>query len=345
MSKVTLGSISATALLLASVALAPAADITTKKILIKDDASDTTKRQILVLSKDVGVTFASAATPDTGGASVHVYGSTTADDFCVLLEPGANWTSPGGNKWKYKNTTTKNLAQIKDGRLLVKIKQDAPVISYSLNDDGSQGNVNVQVQFSTGTRYCMRCPGNVKDDGSKFLGKDCAVATCDAEPSSCDPPNPTTTTSTSSSTTSTSSTTVTTIGTILKVVLAPKSNGRFNFAGLGLAGATTRCNSIVPGSTYCTYARLLDAEAAGELVGIVSMNGMAVDSFWAIDNAANVQTQCINDEIGGSFLNWEYATAHTGTGGANALLNNLTGDLGPVQAASCVSSDSVGCCQ
>ena len=339
MSKVRFGSFSAAALLLVSAALANADDVSAKKILIKDNA-DPTKRQILILSKDVGVTFAAAGAPNFGGASVHVYSAT--DAYCAILGPGANWTSPGSNKWKFKDSITKNVAQIKDGRLLVKIKEDS--LSYDLADDAppGQGTVNVQVQFGTGTRFCMRCGGTiVKDDAAKFLAKDCAAAVCDAEPGTCEPPNPTTTSSTSTSTTST---TVTTLGNVLKAVLNQSPSGRFNYAGLGLPGADARCNNLVPGSVHCTYARLLDAETAGELDGITDINGMTVNSFWAINNAANVQTQCIDDVPMGSFANWEYATAHTGTGGSNALLNNLTGDLGSVQAKSCTGGDWVGCC-
>src|SRR5262245_20974560 len=106
MSKVRLGSIGAVVCLLASAVLAPAADISTKKILIKANL-DTTKRQVLVLSKDLAATYISAADPGVGGASLHIYGSTTLDDFCAILEPGANWQNLG-TKWKYKNTTTKN---------------------------------------------------------------------------------------------------------------------------------------------------------------------------------------------------------------------------------------------
>ena len=144
-----------------------------------------------------------------GGASVHIYSAT--DAYCAILGPGALWTTPGGNKWKYKDTVTKNIAQIKDGRILVKIKEDT--LGYSLIDNAppGQGPVNVPGQCGTGLRYCMRCGGTVvKDDAAKFLAKDCAIAACDAEPGACDPPNPTTTTSTSStSTSSTSSTTST----------------------------------------------------------------------------------------------------------------------------------------
>jgi len=335
--------------LLVSVGLASAADITTKKILIKDNP-DPTKRQVLVLSKDAGATYASADTPSVGGASVHVYGSTTADDLCVILEPGANWQNLG-TKWKYNNTSTKNTAQIKDGKLLVKIKQDVPPIAYTLADDAppGQGAVNVQVQFGTGTRFCMRCGGTIiKDDGTKFLGKDCSGA-CDPEPSTCDPPNPTTTSSTSTSSTSTSSTTSTTIGSTLKLVLAPPATGKFNFAGVGLPGADAKCNTLISGTTHCTYADLQTAEGGGELLGIKDTAGATVNSFWAIDNSASPQVQCINDVLGGSNLNWDYQTAHTGTFSQHVNLNNGTGVLGALQsgnpASTCLGSHWVGCCQ
>ena len=340
MSKVRFGSISAAAFLLVSVALAPAADITTKKILIKDNP-DPTKRQILILSKDVAATYASADTPSAGGASVHVYGSATADDFCAILEPGLNWQNLG-TKWKYKNTTTKNGAQIKDGKLLVKIKQDVPAIAYTL-DELSQGAVNVQVQFGTGTRFCLRCGGTiVKDDPTKFLAKDCAAAACDAEPTSCDPPNPTTTSSTS--------TTSTTIGSVLKLVLAPPQTGKFNFAGTGLAGANAACATLIPGTSHCTYANLQSAQTAGDLDLIVDQNGMTVTSFWAIDNSLSPQVQCIDDVgVMASNQNWDYQTAHTGTFASHVVLNNPAGTLGALQsgnpASNCLGSRWVGCCQ
>jgi hypothetical protein len=333
MSKVRLGSISAAALLLVSAGLAPAADISAKKILIKDNA-DTTKRQILVLSKDLSITKLSGDNPSIGGASIHVYGG--GDDYCAILAPGPLWQDLG-TKWKYVDPATRNVAQIKDEKILLKVRADDISISLA---DAPQTAMNVQVQFGTGTRYCMKCNGNIKDDIKKFLGKDCAATACDAEPSTCDPPNPTTTSSTSTTSTSTTSTT---IGGLIALVLPP-SNGRFNYAGLGLPGADARCNTLVAGTAHCTLADLQAAEAASELDGITDTNGMTVNSFWAIDNAANVQTQCIDDVIGGSFLNWEYNTAHTGTSGQRVTLNNPTGVLSAVGAAGCGASHWVGCC-
>jgi len=344
MSKMRLGRISAVAFLLVSAALAPAADITAKKILIKDN-TDPTKRQILILSKDVGVTFASGDSPNIGGAAVHVYGSTTADDFCAILPNGPLWQNLG-TKWKYNDTAQKNSAQIKDGKLLVKIKQDTPVLDYTLADDGSQGAVNVQVQFGTGTRFCMRCGGTIiKDDGTKFLGKVCAAAACDPEPTTCNPPNPTTT--------STTSTTSTTLGNILKSVL-PATSGRFNYnLTLGLPGANAACSAW--SAHACELSELQAAEAASELDGITDTNGMTVTSFWAIDSTADaLTTQCADDAtfpLPAQYVNhkWEYGTAHTPSKGQKVPLNNIAGTLGALQSAQACAIGStaawVGCCQ
>jgi hypothetical protein len=186
------------ALVTLSAALARAEDISTKKLSIKD--KEPTKRQIQARSADLGVLYSEADDPGTNGASVHVYSAT--DDFCAFLEPGLNWKDTG-SKWKYKNKTTRNSAQIKDGKLSVKIKSD---ITYTLNE-ATQGNVNVQVQFGvgTGTKYCMRCPGNKRDQPGSFSAKACLAAACDAEPSVCPPP-PTTTTTSSTTTSSTTTT-------------------------------------------------------------------------------------------------------------------------------------------
>ena len=169
-------------------------DVGTKRLLIKDNA-DPSKRLVQVGSGDAGLQVSEADDPATNGASVHVY--STTDDLCVLFEPGANWQNTG-TKWKYKNTVTKNRVLIGDGKLKVKLKSD---VTYTLADDGSQGTVNAQVQFGAGTRYCLQCTGNSRDDASKFLGKECPVTACDSEPSACNPSNTTTSTSSTTSTT------------------------------------------------------------------------------------------------------------------------------------------------
>ena len=178
--------------LLVSGTLARGEDVGTRRLLIKD--SDPTKRLIQVLSTDTGVELSEADDPGANGAAIHVYSAT--DALCVILEPGGNWQNTG-TKWKYRNALTKNRALIGDGKLKVKIKSG---VTYTLADDGSQGTVNAQVQFGAGTRYCMRCAGNTKDDASKFLGKNCPLAACDPEPAPCAPASTTSTTATTSTT-------------------------------------------------------------------------------------------------------------------------------------------------
>jgi len=338
--------VSAALLLIASPALSGAANISTKKLLIKDNAV-ATKRQVSVLSKDAGVVFSAGDAPDANGASLHAYSAT--DDFCVILGPGTlaagiGWKNTG-SAWKYTNKTTKNAAQIKNGKLLVKIKSND---TFTLADNGTQGAVNVQVQFGTGTRYCMRCSTPKKDDTSKFLAKDCAAAACDPEPSSCSSLVPTTTTTSTSTTTST-----TAPGMLVGSLTA--TPGRFNYnLTLGLAGADAACNTSFPGSHSCTLAGLQNTPAS-TLMGLKDTSNVTVTSFWAIDPAADpVTAQCFDDVMFNPNTqpghNWEYATAHTMARGQTVALNNSTGALGPlVTGQQCNfgvgSSNWVGCCQ
>lgn len=317
--------LSAVALLSVQTTLAGAEDVSTKKLLIKDNAN-VAKRKIILLSKDAGVAFAEADDPGANGAVVHLYSAT--DDYCAILPAGSDWQNTG-TIWKYKSAVTKNVAQIKDGKLFVKLGSG---VGYSLADDGSQGTVNVQVQFGTaGTRYCLRCPGNKKDDAAKFLGKDCAAAACDAEPSgACDPSPP---------------------GVELQGALTA-TPGRFNYnLTLGLPGADAACNTNFAGTHACTYTELLAAEAAGDLVGLKDIGNNTVTSFWVIDTSNNADINQCNDDavtpgVPVANRNWEYGTAHTPSRGQRVDLNNPAGTLGAVQAPQqCnFSSRWVGCC-
>jgi hypothetical protein len=328
----------AVAFLTLSAALARAEDVSTKSLSIKD--KDPLKRQISVSSADLGISYTDDADdPGTNGAQLHVYSAT--DNFCADLEPGLNWKDTG-SKWKYKNKLTRNSAQIKDGKLSVKIKSN---ITYTL-DEIAQGAVNVQVQFGSGTRFCMRCPtGNKKDEPGKYGAKACLAAACDAEPAC---PVPTTTTT--SSTTTSSTTTTCPPGppplTKLKGALS-KTAGRFNYnLAFGLPAADSACNTNFPGTHACTYQELQVAAAACDLVGLTAPDG-AVSSFWAIDNGAPILTQCNDDDpMVGSGLNWEYQTAHTGSRGNHVSLNNVNGSLGPLQSGQqCnFTTKNVGCC-
>ena len=325
---------------------AHADDISAKKILIKDNA-DATKRQVMVLSADASIAFADAVDPAAHGAALHVYSAT--EDFCAILPAGAEWSNKKNKVWKFKSKATKTAAQLKAGRLFVTVKSG---VTFTL-DEGTQGTVNAQVQFGAGTRFCLRCSGNKKDDAKKFLGKNCTAAACDAEPSSCEPPVGTTTTSTTSTpTTSVPGTTSTTCPpsqhTILKGALPP-TLGRFNYnLMVGLPAANSFCNTNFPGTHACLLSELQSAAAACDLIGLTDINSAAVTSFWAIDPNAAILSQCNDDGVGGSNLNWEYQTAHTASRGNKVPLTNATGQLGALSTGNQCNlsgSSNVGCCQ
>lgn len=320
-------------------ALVQAADVSTAKIQIKDNAK-VTKRLVQVQSKDSAVTLAGAGNPAANGASLHIYSAT--DDFCVILPAGSNWKSTA-NKISFNDKATKNKASIGKSKLSVTIKSG---VTYSLIDNGTQGAVNAQVQFGTGPRFCMRCTVSKKDTASKYLAKNCVAAACAAEPSVCDPLATTTTTTAAPTTTTT---TIPSAGIVLKGALVPTS-GRFNYnLQLGLPGANAACNTNFPGTHACSYAELQSAATAGDLVLLKDTANNAVASFWAIDNGAPaLTTQCQDDGTMGSLLNWEYGTAHTPSRGQKVALNNGAGTLGSLQTGlQCNFSgqSNVGCCQ
>ena len=128
----------------------------------------------------------------------------------------------------------------------------------------------------------------------------------------------------------------------------PATVGRFNYnLTLGLPGANAACNTNFPGTHACTYPELLQAEGAGDLAGLTDTTATMVTSFWAIDGTQPALQQCNDDAVGGSGMNWEYATAHTASRGQKVALNNGTGALGVLQSSlQCNFSGSawVGCC-
>ena len=332
MSKTWLAAISTVALMTVSPALTHAKDISTKKLSLKDNAKPA-KRQVAVQSTDAGVRLTEADDPGANGAAVHVYSAT--DDFCAILPSGANWKHTS-SQWKYANKATKTSAHVGNGKLVVEIKSG---VTYTLADNGTQGTVNVQVQFGSGTRYCMRCSAAKKDTAKKFLAKGCAAAACDPEPSVCNPSSTTTTT--------TIPTCAPSGGQVVKGSLTA-TVGRFNYnLQLGLPGSDAACNMNFPGTHSCTYAQL-QAAAASDLIGLRDTACNPVTSFWAIDSTAPALSQCVDDAMGGSNQNWEYGTAHTPSRGERVTLNNATGALGALETGvQCNFSGNnwVGCCQ
>lgn len=317
---------SALLLVLSASGGALAADVSTKKLLIKDNVTPA-KRQVQALAMDAAILYAGAVAPDATGAAVHVYSAT--DDFCVLLDADGYWKDTG-KSWKYKNPDSKNQATIADGKLSVKIKSN---VGFTLSDNVTQGTVSVQVQLGElGTRYCMTCTTPTKDTTALYLAKACVAATCPTEPSSCSPvaPPPTTTT------TLPPPPPATVVG-----ALAPPTTGRFNYAmTLGVAGADSACNTNFAGSHACTYLELQGAVAGGSMANLRDTANVSVTSFWAIDSARSAFDQC------GASIPWDYQTAHTSHKADVVALNNMAGTLGTWQEdQACGSTRWVGCCQ
>jgi hypothetical protein len=337
MSKFRFVAISAVALVTAFAARAQALDVSATKIQLKDNADDS-KRQIQAQSKDALILYSGADSPGTLGASVHVYSAD--DDLCVILQEGVEWTD-NGKIWKYKNKALGQQAQIGDGKLKIKLKG----ADFSLAAS-PQNTVNVQVQFGdTGTRYCMKCPGNTKDDTKQFLGKNCAAVACDVEDDPCNP-NTTTTTTSTTTTTCPPSTPPLVEGAL------PATFGRFNYnLQLGLPGADAACVANFGTCRHACSITELQSAPTSELMGLKDTLANSVTSFWVIaaDSRTNPSlTQCLDDVLGGSNRNWEYGTAHTASRGTAIPLNNGTGVLGavgPNVQCNALPKNWVGCCQ
>ena len=309
-----------------------AENISAKKMFIKDHV-DPAKRQLLLQSSDAGVQAAEVDNPGTNGATIHVYSAT--DDACISFPAGADWKNKNGT-WRYNNKATKNVALVKDGKLVVKVKSG---VSFTLADNGTQGHVNAQVQFGgAGTRYCLRCAGNKKDDAKKFLGTKCVAATCDTEPATCGGGTTTTTIAATTTTTTTTSagTTTTTMGGPCAATFAgalPQTvHGKFNFnLTLGVPAADAECNTNFAGSHACTFCQLQTAASAGQLVGVGA-------TVWVIDPTLALNQQC------GITIPWDYQTADHPSRGEKVTINPTTGALGSVEtgfAASCNTSNSI----
>lgn len=320
--------VSTVALVAAAVAAVSVQNVSTAKLLVRNTGA---KHQIVLQSTDAQITLAGVGDPVANGVAIHVYGA--SDDECLVLPGGSEWKNKKGKTFRYKSKATKNVVLVKDGKLVVSLKS----VDYLLNDAGSQGAINAQVQFGTGTRFCMRCTGNKKDEATKVLGKACAAAACDPEPSTCGGGGGGTTTSTTLEPGGTTTTTLVSSSGFRGVL--GQTTGRFNFAmTIGIPGANAACNTTFPGSHVCTYAELQAAQAADQLIGV------SATSFWAIipEHANNLQCA--------SSVPWDYQTAHTGEYGERVTVDGTTGSLGPLQSGNadnvfCAGQSSVACCQ
>jgi len=170
--------------------------VSSKKILIKDNAADLeARRKILVLSRDLSIAIPAPGSaddptcngdpPGTVKASLTVSSSTSGQVHRTNL-PCRNWTligtpaSPKGYYYKDARLEdgTARTAVWKNGYLKLVLRgKGAFFLGYDLVPGVSQSSVDA-VLVSGGGNVCMSCPplgGKDGSDGKKFLGRSCAA--------------------------------------------------------------------------------------------------------------------------------------------------------------------------
>jgi hypothetical protein len=176
------------------------AAVTSKKILIKDDADDQERRRkILILSTDASIGVPASGSgddptcnadpPGTVKVSMTVSSSTSGQVHRTNL-PCQNWTllgSPAAPKgYRYSDRElddgTVKTALWKDGKLkLVAQGRGIFFLDYDLMPGVSQDTI-AAVLVGAGGHLCLACPpfsGRDGRDGRKFLGRSCpAPAVC-----------------------------------------------------------------------------------------------------------------------------------------------------------------------
>jgi YVTN family beta-propeller protein len=176
--------------------------VSSKKILVKDDAGNNeSKRKMVILGKDAAVAIPVPGSADdptcngdpSGTVKVSLTVSSTSSGQVHRTDlPCQNWTllgtpaSPKGYKYKDKELDdgTVKAALWKSGKLKLVVQgKGTSVLDYDLISGVSQNTVDA-VLVNDGGNICLACPpSNGKDgsDGKKFLGKSCAApAVCGA---------------------------------------------------------------------------------------------------------------------------------------------------------------------
>ena len=174
--------------------------VSTRKLLIKDKVpNDESKRKIVILSKDAGVSFpAPLSTEDprcnaspvgTDKVVLTVSSSTSGQSHSIGL-PCENWKMLGNDNnprgYRYRDRElddgTVKVVVWKQGKLkIVAQGKGSSNLDYDLVETDSQGTVDVLFD-NLGAGLCMACgpfKGRDGSDGKRFLGKNCtAPVTC-----------------------------------------------------------------------------------------------------------------------------------------------------------------------
>jgi hypothetical protein len=130
-----------------------------KKLIVKDKAGDSSKRKVLVLSKDSGIRVVD---PTGGGAQLAVFNPATGEIDTYDL-PAGGWKGlgkpPGSKGYKYSDRTLANgpckTVTVKPGKLLKATCQGSQ-IAFSL-DEASQGRLGVWLTMGSGASSLVQC--------------------------------------------------------------------------------------------------------------------------------------------------------------------------------------------
>ncbi len=162
--------------------------ISGRRLVLKDRDGNSTRRKLILMSKDPAIEVSGIGDPTVGGAVVRVVNPNGNDD-AVLNLPAENWAglgNPAGSKgYRYKDRDgVCRAAKIKPGRLLKVVCRGAG-IDFSL-DEPTQGALTATFQAGRDRAFCMEFGGRIKEkqaiDGKSglFLAKDApVVAVCD----------------------------------------------------------------------------------------------------------------------------------------------------------------------
>jgi hypothetical protein len=165
--------------------------LTGKKLLLKENTSNPSKRKLTMLSKDAAVTLGdgpgSADDPTTNGGSVRLMSTVSAGGaflFDVTYDlPASSWKLLGKEDnpkgYKFKGSSAIKMVMIKGGKLL-KIVGKGTDTGFGTTDPNP---VNVELTLGAQT-YCLTYGGQTtfKED-KKYLAKDASAGTCPGSPS------------------------------------------------------------------------------------------------------------------------------------------------------------------
>lgn len=127
----------------------------------------------------------------------------------------------------------------------------------------------------------------------------------------------------------------------------PATTGRWQYQGmLGLSGANADCEAHWPGTSICTYDKLLAAsmKAVPETINATDYNNVAVTTWWIDDPAAGGSQRC---QSNADQIPWSYATADQGHVGKSVTLTPSTGAISALTTdtlPSCNQNRFVPCC-